>query len=102
MNNQNKIKVLKELLDTCLFSISEGYNYQDTEIQAKLWLQELEQSNNKYNIDNWSNRELFDYCVENKLFDIDFSHNIVSFTEWNNTPGRKYMINIISKFKSQK
>ncbi len=50
----------------------------------------------KLNIDNWTNRELFDYCIEYELlnkFDLEFN-------TYNNIQGRKLMINIISQLSS--
>jgi hypothetical protein len=100
MDNQTKIDTLKIAIeDRIYYCIEMKFDVDlDTQIiNMRQWLQELEQSNNKDNIDNWTNRELFDYCVENGLCSSEHPYET-----WNSKVGRDFMISFISTFKSQK
>lgn len=94
MDNQTKINILSLAIDR-ITEYSNG-NIPDTVLIKNLNIikQELEQSNNKDNIDNWSNRELFDYCVENDLI----VHRIFEF--WDDNWGKNIMIKIINHYKA--
>lgn len=97
MDNQTKIKILKDYIN-----IKEKNSSHLTLInsdlyrESKNWLQELEQSNN---IDSWSNKDLFAYCVENGLFNKEQS--ALDFDIWDNQIGRNEMIEIISHHKAK-
>lgn len=92
MDNQTKIDILKDYINLrYLHNPSSLLKTTETYDKAQIWLQELEQSNNKDNIDNWSNRELFDYCVENQMIEMEFG-----FDYYNNTEGRNKMIEFIT------
>ena len=102
MDNQTKIDTLKVAIKDRTAIVATRlrikYSDDDTLVNLKEWLQELEQSNNKDNIDNWTHRELFDYCAKNKLI------NTVEwcFKELDNKHGKTIMLGIITLFKSQK
>lgn len=99
MDNQTQIDILKDYINLrYLHNSSSLLKTTETYDKAQIWLQELEQSNNKDNIDNWTNKELFDYCVENELI----SYNKNDFEQWDAKLQRNLLIDIINTFKSQK
>lgn len=95
MNNQTKINALKIAVNK-LIELDFHITDMNTISNLNCIRRELEQSNNKDNIDDWSNRELFDYCVENQLIETS------DFNSWNNTFCRNLLLNFINTSKSQK